>query len=739
MSDFERAARLVACAGDVERFRPDPVPRELIDRIVERATAWWPARFAQPPWRAMVVVGDERERLVGSVAEALARHWGLGALGPRGLASEAVLDAPALLLVFSTVPASESVEAFGLVAGAVQNMILLARAQGIGTHRIFSVHVVPEAALDYAAEFVGPEIRAGELVTMLALGWPAEEPPAPERPGTRATWVGNGESERVAFRAAAEDLKPPAQVLRSPARERVLVVEPYPFNRALLEAQLTRAGYSVGVFSDGASLLAEVASHGHPALFVVSDTLPDTTGFELVRGLAGQAPVIVTTSRRDSAFRIAGLSAGVDYYLRRPVNAVELYTAARILLDRRRLVRELERATAFQEALLAAMHQVGVAALDENFNIVYASPGIERLTGFTPDEIVGKPPMLAVDNMAAVTLPALDGLPRLDLQMRRKDGTLFDAELLRSAMRDASGQVTGYVGVIIDIDERKRMERELRSANAELERLLAELGQAQARLVQHAKMAALGQLVAGVAHEINTPLAAVVSNNDLFLRCFARLRDTLRAAPIAGDPGIERDLAAVEDLSHVTRAACARITDIVRTLRTFARLDEADVKAVDLHEGIESTLVLVAHLVKTGIQVERHYDQLPRVECHPNQINQVFMNLIVNACQAMGDEGILKITTRALGDAVEVEIADTGVGIPGDKLGRIFEPGFTTKGAPLGTGLGLSIVWQIVEGHGGEISVESEESRGTRFRLRLPIQHVRPRSEWPPVGWPAAK
>jgi two-component system NtrC family sensor kinase len=234
--------------------------------------------------------------------------------------------------------------------------------------------------------------------------------------------------------------------------------------------------------------------------------------------------------------------------------------------------------------------------------------------------------------------------------------------------------------------------------------------------VQHAKMAALGQLVAGVAHEINTPLAAVVNNNDLFLRIFARMRQGRIE---------ERDLAAIEDLSKVTRLACARMSDIVRTLRTFARLDEADVKSVDLHEGIESTLVLIAHLTKSGITVERRYGELPRVECHPNQINQVFMNLCVNACQAMGERGTLSITTRALGDSVEVRVKDSGVGIAPDKLSRIFDPGFTTKGAPLGTGLGLSIVYQIVEGHGGEIAVESEPGAGTEFTVRLPAHHVR--------------
>jgi PAS domain S-box-containing protein len=413
--------------------------------------------------------------------------------------------------------------------------------------------------------------------------------------------------------------------------------------------------------------------------------------------------------------------------LRKPVNAVELFTAARLLLERRRLVRELERATAFQQALLNAMHQVGVAALDEEFNIVYVSSGVSRLTGYPAEEMLGKPPMLTPND--AELAPAGDGtLPRLDLQITRKDGTRFDAELLRSAMNGPSGKVTGYVGVLIDITERKNMERDLRAKRHELEQLIAELRTAQARLVQHAKMAALGQLVAGVAHEINTPLAAVVSNNDLFLRCFARLRAALAEWPI-DSPHIgivERDLTAIAELTLVTRHACERITGIVRTLRTFARLDEAEVKAVDLHEGLESTLMLIAHLLKGGIAVVRDFGELPRVECHPNQVNQVFMNLLVNACQAMGETGTLTITTRVVdGDSVEVRIADTGCGISDEKLPRIFDPGFTTKGALLGTGLGLSIVYQIVEGHGGEIAVASDVGKGTVFTVRLPVRHVR--------------
>lgn len=258
------------------------------------------------------------------------------------------------------------------------------------------------------------------------------------------------------------------------------------------------------------------------------------------------------------------------------------------------------------------------------------------------------------------------------------------------------------------------------AARRELERALAEHEAAQARLVQQAKMASLGQLVAGVAHEINTPLGAILSNAALFQRCFARVRERLGTV----DPIVEVDLAAVEDLSEVTRIAGERMAAIVRELRTFARLDEAERKVVDLHEGLESTLRLTNHLVRGKIDVDRRYGALPPVECHPNQVNQVFMNLIVNACHAMEGRSPARLTieTTTAGARVRIAVTDTGLGIPPDKLDRIFDPGYTTKGAGVGTGLGLSICWQIVAAHGGEIAVRSTVGQGTTFDVFLPVR-----------------
>ncbi|MBI4592870.1 MAG: GAF domain-containing protein [Candidatus Rokubacteria bacterium] len=266
----------------------------------------------------------------------------------------------------------------------------------------------------------------------------------------------------------------------------------------------------------------------------------------------------------------------------------------------------------------------------------------------------------------------------------------------------------------------RRRTRELAAANAELERTLTDLRSTQAQLVQSGKMAALGNLVAGVAHEINTPLGAMASNTDVLARGLAKLGAALGAD--AGRDSVAGVLTTLSELNTVNREACQRISAIVKNLRTFARLDEAELKFADLREGIESTLTLAGHLARGRIEIVREYGELPVVECRPGQINQVFMNLIVNAFQAIEGPGTVWIRARAEGDQVRIEVEDTGPGIAPEHLARIFEPGFTTKGVGVGTGLGLAISHRIVEGHGGRITAESPPGRGARFVVELPVR-----------------
>ncbi|MCH9006857.1 GAF domain-containing protein [candidate division KSB1 bacterium] len=267
----------------------------------------------------------------------------------------------------------------------------------------------------------------------------------------------------------------------------------------------------------------------------------------------------------------------------------------------------------------------------------------------------------------------------------------------------------------------KRTEQ-LKDKNEELITAYDELKDAQMQLLRSEKMASLGMLVAGIAHEINTPLAAINSNTDMFIRSFEKLRIKLGSPD--GDPkDALTTICVMENLANVNLTACQRLDGIVKTLKNFARLDEEDFKLVDIQEGLDSTLELTAHLSRNRIKVIKEYGDIPKIRCYANQLNQVFMNLIVNACQAIDRNGTLTIRTRASVSQVHVEISDTGSGIDPKHLSKIFDPGFTTKGVGVGTGLGLSISYKIMQEHTGSIDVESKKGKGTTFTVNIPIEN----------------
>jgi len=178
----------------------------------------------------------------------------------------------------------------------------------------------------------------------------------------------------------------------------------------------------------------------------------------------------------------------------------------------------------------------------------------------------------------------------------------------------------------------------------------------------------------------------------------------------------------IKENHRITLTAGNRIAKIVRSLKNFARLDEAEFQNADLHEGLDSTLTLVHHELRNRAVVVKDYGTLPLVYCSPNQLNQVFMNLFINASQAIDGKGEIRIKTRADGAKVSIQIADTGKGILPEHLPKIFDPGFTTKGTGVGTGLGLSISYNIIQKHKGTITVESEPGKGTEFTITLPLQ-----------------
>lgn len=266
----------------------------------------------------------------------------------------------------------------------------------------------------------------------------------------------------------------------------------------------------------------------------------------------------------------------------------------------------------------------------------------------------------------------------------------------------------------------------------------------QAQLVQSEKMASLGQLAAGVAHEINNPIGFVASNvstltdyTGVFAELLTLYGEMTAAFPdsandrvqelqgqiakIRDDEDIDFVLEDVRDLLSESADGLVRVKEIVQDLKSFARLDEADVKSVDINAALESTLKVAANELKYHCKVVRDFGEIPHVKCHAGQVNQVFLNLLVNAAQAIEEAGTVTVQTRLVGDKVLVRIMDDGVGIEPEHLQNIFTPFFTTKPVGKGTGLGLSVSYNIIEQHGGHIDVESEVGYGTTFAVQLPI------------------
>ena len=282
----------------------------------------------------------------------------------------------------------------------------------------------------------------------------------------------------------------------------------------------------------------------------------------------------------------------------------------------------------------------------------------------------------------------------------------------------------------------RRYRADLERQNIELSAQKAELERLHAQIIHSEKMAGLGQLAAGVAHELNNPAGFIYGNMDLIKGYLGRLELVLsiyQRVSLPPSEAAELELTKAEigydELLPELRSMVAdclegaeRIRDVVQNLRLFSRLDDPECKRVDLHESIDSTLRLLSRYYGSGrIRLVREYGKLPLVDCYPGQLNQVWTNLLVNAAQAIDGDGEVRISSRVDGELVVISISDTGIGIEPDKLNRIFEPFFTTKPVGEGTGLGLSISYGIIEKHGGSITVESTAGAGATFNVSIPI------------------
>ncbi|MEG4280491.1 PAS domain S-box protein [Microcoleus sp. MON1_C1] len=407
-------------------------------------------------------------------------------------------------------------------------------------------------------------------------------------------------------------------------------------------------------------------------------------------------------------------------------------------------------------------------ATDPEHPIIYCNPAFESMTGYRRQEIIGKngrflhgsdtdPAAVEIIRQALQT----ESECKVILKNYRKDGTAFWNCFSISPVRDRLGKLTHFIGVQRDITERKQAEEALhiseaqsREQAAQLAATLNQLKATNSQLVQSEKMSSLGLLLAGVAHEINNPVSFIYGNlthltnytQDLFhhLELYQKHYPDPVAEIQQEREENELDFLA-EDLPKILSSMSVgveRICQIVQSLRNFSRHDDSQMKPVNIHEGIDSTLLILNHRLKGNgekppIQIVKQYGQLPTVECFAGPLNQVFMNILSNAIDALEDANNrqncqqmvenpsqIRIGTEVVGNFVAIKIADNGPGITEQVKQQIFDTFFTTKPIGKGTGMGLSISYQIiVERHKGELYCTSELGKGTEFTLKIPIAH----------------
>jgi PAS domain S-box-containing protein len=524
------------------------------------------------------------------------------------------------------------------------------------------------------------------------------------------------------------------------AGARILVAEDDEASREFLAALLRRWGHEPVLAADGAEAWAALNVDDAPPLALIDWMMPEIDGVELCRRLRSAhetRPVyrILLTAKGRAEDIAAALDAGADDFVRKPFERGELRARIDVGLRfvdlQRRLLARARELREREEHLRAVVTHAkdGIITVDARGVVSAFNPAAER--------IFAEPAALATGRALTNLMPdihvagAVTGTYR-ELTARRTEGTRVPVEVAVSEMQLGAERM--FAVIVRDVSERKRAEIELRHAQ---------------------KLEAMGQLATGIAHEINTPMQFVGDNTRFFgdsLRTILDLLHHYRAVYAAAERGdVPRPLLeaaaraeGASDLAYLeeeipkaigeTLDGIERVAAIVRAMREYAHPRTGEHKqAADLNQALRSTLTVARNELKQVADVETEFGDLPPLVCHVGDLNQVFLNLLVNAAHAVADSGgrgRIRVRTFRDGDHVVVEVADTGVGIPDAVRTMVFNPFFTTKAVGRGTGQGLAIARTIVvDRHGGTLTFESQVGQGTTFWVRLPIEGQAPGRE----------
>lgn len=533
----------------------------------------------------------------------------------------------------------------------------------------------------------------------------------------------------------------------------VLVVEDSETQALALRRLLEKEGYSVQTAPSGEAAL-EALNGPLPDLVVADFHLPGMDGRELSRqirlnGRTRGLPLLMLTSAGELDLERQGLESGVDAYLPKSADVDVMLVRLRALLRRGPSGGAAETGGAFRRARILVAHDSAVARLrlrhlleQEGYEVVEATNAGLALAAV--DETID----CVITPYAGAHMDGVSLTRAIDARRERMGSTLQIVVIgpgpnqpVELAAAFASGadevaasddaddvlrvRIRALMRRKLTVDEGRRLQEaearaaaadELAAANAELQAANRQLKEAQGQLIQSAKMASLGELVAGIAHEINNPLAFILGHHDTVERLAGELGEAASA-----DTAAAATLAKARDRLSSMRLGLQRIQALVLNLRKFSRLDEAEKQQLDVPDAIETVLALLKP--KLGqLEVRRRFEAKSSLFGSPALLNQVVMNIVANAADALAGDGVIEIATREEPGWYRIEISDSGPGVPAHLRDRIFEPFFTTKPVGAGTGLGLAIAYGVVRAHDGAIAVDQGPLGGARFTLSLPTE-----------------
>lgn len=511
-------------------------------------------------------------------------------------------------------------------------------------------------------------------------------------------------------------------------------------------------------------------------LILLDLNLPDSRGIESFTRLeqvCPNIPVIVLTGLEEEKIGLQAVKAGAQDFLAK--GHIESQILARSIvfsMERKNLVQKLDEQRKALERSNMRFYTIlsntvdGILIVDQGNFVRFLNPSAIQIFRVKAEDSLGEKLWFEMDSGPRKEMPlnfVNEDPIYLELLMEEIPWEGENAKLISvrdiTDRRRAREQLEKRVqertmelrnlnqSMIYEIVEHKETADQLRFKSKELEEAHRRLQENQSHLIQTEKLASIGQLAAGVAHEINNPMAFVISNLSTLgnyvssiktvLKCYEDLTSVVSKAQSVEIQELVREienmksqkelnyiLSDIDDLLNETQEGTDRVKEIVKNLKSFARIDEGEIREGDINEGIRSALKMVHNEIKYKGEVITNYGDIPLIQCYPGQLNQVFLNILVNAAQALEKGGTITVTTMLEAENIKIVFADTGTGIAPEHIPKLFDPFFTTKEVGKGTGLGLSISHGIIQGHGGKIMVSSKLGEGTVFTIYLPLHGV---------------